>query len=86
MPHKFNAARRDNITKQKQRLSNWAEYNEGLRRRGDLTVWISEEALALWSAPPRTTPGDQPVYSDLEIELCLTVGMVFQQPLRQTQG
>jgi hypothetical protein len=47
MPHKFNAARRDNITKQKQRLSNWAEHNEGLRQRGDLTVWISEEALAL---------------------------------------
>jgi len=84
MPHKFNAARRDKITKQKHPLSNWAEYNEGLRRRGDLAVWISEEALALWSAPPRTTPGGQPVYSDLEIELCLTVGMVFQQPLRQT--
>ena len=86
MLRKFNAARRDNITKQKQRFSNLAECNEGLRRLGDLTVWISEEALALWSAPPRTTPGGQPVYSDLEIELCLTVGMVFQQPLRQTQG
>jgi hypothetical protein len=86
MPHKFNAARRDKIPKQKHRVTNWAEYNEGLRRRGDLTVWISEEALALWSAPPRATPGGQPVYSDLAIELCLTFGMVFKQPLRQTQG
>ncbi|GAW36904.1 transposase DDE domain protein [Roseovarius sp. A-2] len=86
MPHKFNADRRDKIPKQKHRVNNWTEYNEGLRRRGDLTVWISEEALALWSAPPRTTPGGQPVYSDLAIELCLTFGMVFKQPLRQTQG
>ena len=40
MPHKFNADRRDKIPKQKYRVTNWAEYNEGLRRRGDLTVWI----------------------------------------------
>jgi hypothetical protein len=57
MPHKFNAARRDKITKQKLRVTNWSEYNEGLRQRGDLTVWISKDALGLWSAPPRTTRG-----------------------------
>ena len=51
MPHKFNADRRDKIPKQKQRVTNWSEYNEGLRRRGDLTVWISEDALDLWAAP-----------------------------------
>ncbi len=47
MPHKFNANRRDKIPKQKHRVTNWADYNEGLRQRGDLTVWISEDALAL---------------------------------------
>ena len=86
MPHKFNADRRDKIAKQKHRVTNWSEYNEGLRQRGDLTVWISEDALGLWSAPRRTTRGGQPHYSDLAIELCLTLGMVFHQPLRQTQG
>jgi hypothetical protein len=45
MPLKFNADRRDKIPKQKQRVTNWAEYNESLRRRGDLTVWISEDAI-----------------------------------------
>ena len=84
MPHKFNADRRDKIPKQKHQVTNWSEYNEGLRQRGDLTVWISEEALGLWSAPRRTTRGGQPHYSDLAIELCLTLGMVFHQPLRQT--
>ena len=86
MPHKFNAARRDKIPKPTHRVSNWAEYNEGLRQRGDLTFWISEEALTLWAAPRRKTRGGQPRYSDLAIELCLTLGMVFKQPLRQTQG
>lgn len=86
MPHKFNADRRDKIPKQKHRVINWAEYNEGLRRRGDLTFWISDAALGLWAAPRRTTRGGQPRYSDLAIELCLTLGMVFKQPLRQTQG
>jgi hypothetical protein len=86
MPHKFNADRWDKIPKQKQWVTNWSEYNEGLRQRGDLTVWVSEDALALWSAPLRTTPGGQALYSDLAIELCLTLGMVFKQPLRQTQG
>jgi hypothetical protein len=46
MPHKFNATRRDKITKQKQRVTNWSEYNESLRRRGDLTVWISKGTVA----------------------------------------
>jgi len=86
MPHKFNADRRDKIPKQKQRVTNWAEYNEGLRRRGDLTVWISEDAIGLWSAARRTTRGGQWRYSNLAIELCLTLGLVFKQPLRQTQG
>ncbi len=86
MPHKFNANRRAKIPKQKHRVTSWDEYNEVLRRRGDLTVWISDEALGLWSAARRTTSGGQPRYSDLAIELCQTLGVVFKQPLRQTQG
>ena len=86
MPYKFNADRRAKIPKQKRRVMNCAAYNESLRRRGDLTVWISEDTLALWSAPRGTTPGGQLVYSDLAIEMCLTLRMVFKQPLRQTEG
>mgnify|MGYP002633017722 CR=1 FL=1 len=86
MPHKFNADRRNKIPKQKHRVTNWSEYNESLRRRGYMTVWISEAALGLWSAPRRMTRGGQRRYSDLAIELCLTLGLVFKQPLRQTQG
>ena len=42
--------------------------------------------LYLWSAPCRTTRGGQRRYSDLAIEICLTLGVVFKQPLRQTQS
>ena len=60
MPHKFNAARRHKFDKVQYRVINWAEYNESLRQRGDLTIWVSEEAqtrisiLAL--ARPQYTP------------------------------
>ncbi len=86
MPHKLNANRRAKIPKQKHRVTKRAEYNEGLRRRRDVTAWINDEVLGLWSAARRTTPGGQPRHSDLAIELCLTLGMLFKQPLRQTQG
>jgi hypothetical protein len=31
--------------KSRYRVRNWAEYEAGLRRRGDLTVWLSDAAL-----------------------------------------
>ena len=51
MPHKFNAARRHKFDKAQYRVINWAEYNESLRQRGDLTIWVSEEAQSVWIAP-----------------------------------
>ena len=86
MPHKSNADRRAKILKQKYCVTNWPEYNESMRQRGGLTVWVDEDALDLWPAPRRSTRGGQRRYSDLAIELCLTLGIVFKQPLRQTQG
>jgi hypothetical protein len=86
MPHKFNADRRHKFGRQKYRVTNWSAYNKSLRQRGDLTIWISDEALCLWSAPKRTSRGGQPKYSDLAITLCLTLRVVYGQALRQTQG
>ena len=45
----------------------WSD-NEGLRRRGDLTVCFDEEAIANWMADKTGKPGGQRVYSDLAIE------------------
>jgi hypothetical protein len=72
-PFKHNAARRHRIGKMKFKVTNWAEYEAGLRRRGSLTFWITPEALSSWKAPKRTTRGGQPRYSDLAIETALTL-------------
>ena len=68
------------------RVRNWPEYEAGLRRRGDLTLWFSEDAIKTWCAPPSGEPGGQRVYANIAIETALTIRMVFHLPLRQTEG
>ena len=70
----------------KYHVRNWAEYNQGLRRRGDLTVWFDEEAIANWKADKTGKPGGQRVYSDMAIETGLVVRMVYKLAYRQTEG
>lgn len=67
MPHKFNDARRDKFDKARYRVANASEYNESLRQRGDLTVWVSDDVAEFWSSPRRKTRGGQARYSDLAI-------------------
>jgi hypothetical protein len=35
------------------RVKNWAEYDQALRDRGDITLWISQDATDAWT-PPQT--------------------------------
>ena len=86
MPFKVNADRRHHIPRQQDRVTNWSEYDAGLRQRGSLTVWFSDEAIAAWRAKPRTTRGGQPHYSALAITTALTLRVVFRLALRQTEG
>ena len=68
------------------RVRNWPAYEDGLQKRGDLTVWLSDEALDAWHETPSGKPGGQRTYADLAIEAALTIRMVFHLPLRQTEG
>lgn len=86
MPYKANADRRHRIPKQRHRVANWPSYEAGLRARGSLTVWFTEEAIEAWSAEPRTGRGGQPRYSVLAITTALTLRAVFRLALRQTEG
>src|SRR5215212_6503783 len=86
MPFKANAHRRHHIPKQRRRVTNWAEYDAGLRQRGSLTVWFTEEAIAAWQVEPRTTRGGQAHFSALVILTALTLRAVFRLALRQTEG
>ncbi len=38
------------------RIGNWPEYEAGLRRRGELTVWLSEDAINSWRERPVGLP------------------------------
>jgi hypothetical protein len=86
LPFKYHAEHRHRIPKPRYRVTNWADYDASLRRRGSLTVWFTEEAIQAWRAEPRTTPGGQPHYSALAISTALTMGLVFGLSLRQTEG
>ncbi len=72
--------------KSQYRVRNWSEYEASLQKRGDLTVWLSDDALDAWRAPSSGKPGGQRTYADVAIEAALTIRMVFHLPLRQTEG
>ena len=85
MPFKHHAEHRHHIPKPRYRVTNGPEYDAALRRRGSLTVWFTDAAIAAWRAEPRTTPGGQPHYSALAIVTALTMRAVFRLALRQTE-
>ena len=85
MPFKVNAAQRHHIPKQRYRVTNPAAYNATLRRRGRLTAWFTDEAIAAWKAEPRTTRGGQPRYSALAIATALTLRAPFRLAVCQTE-
>jgi hypothetical protein len=86
LPFKANADCRRHIPRQRHRVTNWAEYDAGLRARGSLTIWFTAEAIEAWRAEPRTGRGGQARYSNLAITTALMLRAVFRLALRQTEG
>ncbi|MCP3917433.1 MAG: transposase [bacterium] len=72
--------------KTKYRVTNWPEYERGLVQRGDITIWLTPEAVAAWRPTRNGKRGGQRRYSDLAIETALTLRLVFHLPLRQAEG
>ena len=72
--------------KTKYRIRNWCEYERVLRSRGDVTIWLSAEALAAWAPAKNGLRGGQRRYADLAILTALTLRLVFRLPLRRTEG
>ena len=68
------------------RVNNWREYEQSLRDRGDITLWLSHDAIDAWTPPQTGKRGAQPVYSETAIETALTLRLLFGLPLRQTEG
>lgn len=83
-PHK--RANRHPTYKTAYRVKNWREYDQSLRDRGDITLWISHDAINAWTPAQTGRRGAQPVYADLAIETALGLRLLFHLPLRQTEG
>ena len=63
------------------RVRDWAAYDQALARRGDITVWVSPDALADWRAP-----AGRRTFSDAAITATLMLRAVFRLALRQAEG
>ena len=69
------------------RLRNWNQYTNALKERGSITFHFADDVTEGWlSAHKSSRRGASDTYSDLAIQACLSVKIVFGLPLRQTQG
>ena len=66
------------------RTTNWSVYNEALKHRESLMVWL--DADLQWQAPASGRPGRPAVFSDTAIQFCLTLKCMFGLGLRQVTG
>jgi hypothetical protein len=62
MPEAHKRAYRHPKYKTFYRVKNWPEYEESLRNRGDITVWLSRDAIDAWTPPKNGKRGGQPIF------------------------
>ena len=86
MPNKHNDKYRHKFKKATYKVINWPEYNDALRKRGNITIWFTDEAIKAWAPERRGKKGRPQDYSDLAIETCLFLRLVYSLALRQTEG
>lgn len=88
MPHKHNLSKRHRFKKPTYQQSNYAEYNQSLRDRGRIDIWIFDEIMDDWQSEQRIYDGtgSSPKYPDSTIMACHYLRLIFKLPLRQTQG
>ena len=72
--------------KTRYRVGNWPEYERALVQRGDITLWLSADAIAAWTPAPTGRRGGQRKFSNHAIETALMLRLVFGLPLRQAEG
>lgn len=69
----------------KKSIKNWGEYNEGLKKRYDISMYLADENV--FEKPEATGEGGRPKeYSDGYIELGLTLKAIYRMPYRGLEG
>ncbi|MGF1743017.1 IS5 family transposase [Vibrio profundum] len=73
--------------KAKNKISNWASYNNALIQRGSVTFWIDDSAKEAWTCiTHHGKRGRGFLFSDTAIETALMIKGIFKLPLRALQG
>ena len=69
------------------KVRNWSEYNESLKKRGSIYLWVSEDAIEKWQSPkdPHFI-GAPKQYSDDAILCMMALKVVYHLPYRQLVG
>ncbi len=69
------------------KVRNWSQYNESLKKRGSLSLWISEDAIEKWRSPkdPHFIGAPQQ-YSDDAILSMMALKVVYNLSYRQLIG
>lgn len=71
-------------TKLRYKTTNWPSYNEALKRRRSLAIWLDKDMQ--WFAAVSGKRGRSPKFSDAAIQFCLTLKNLFGLALRQNTG
>ena len=86
MPYKINQDRRHKIPRARYRVKNWRNYDAALRRSGDLTIWVTAEAIEAWTPASTGRRGRPQLYCAIAVETGLMLRLAFGRPWRQTEG
>ncbi len=68
------------------KITNWPEYNQALKQRGSLHIWMPADLENEWYYQGESQRGAQYLYSDSCIEMACIVKEVYHLGYRQTQG
>jgi hypothetical protein len=68
------------------RVRNWADYNQALKQRYDITIWVEEATCQAWQYTGPRQQGGQYTFSDVAIECMGTLREAYHLPLRGTEG
>ncbi len=68
------------------KLKNWSDYNNSLKNRGKITIWLNESVKNDWLYSSKRNKGGKIIYSDIAIEFCLVIKYLYNLAYRQTSG
>src|SRR5579862_8624371 len=87
MPFKYNQYHQQYIKKYITHARDWENYNKSLKRRGDITIWLSEDVIENWYEKNRIYDGTGTpfLYSDMAIFTIHEIRQVFKLPLIQCE-